>query len=117
MPNIGDKVKYVPDLGHAYDENPQGQFAYIFVGGSEKKELTDEKVRFLIRHIQLAPHDRALLAPLRPRFFWDATVKEVHPNGELDLDVTNGCLPFITLHYFRIKHDPTKQVPHTWHDE
>lgn len=117
MVEPGDRVLYVPEEAHALDLFPDGQFAWEFCQAQSRRLLGPREVVQLARDERGDLRDPAgrLVLPLRPRLFWLATVRAVHPDGAADLDIQapEGC---VTLHYNRRPHDPTKE-PGTWHRE
>lgn len=133
MPELGDKVLYVPHECHALERDAQGNPVWVIgrkvtrssPGGgytTDVEELRGKDLNDFVKSIRMHPNPqrgRSEMVLMHPRTTWIGIVRGVHepePGGEygsLDLDISSGN--GITLHYDGVPFDSTKQRPHSYH--
>ncbi len=117
---LGDKVSYVPDLCHAFEQDATGVFTWKMGIKRESRKgrtteftvdpLTDEEVKVFKNR----KGDLSRLSFISPNLIWTGTVTGINDDGSVNLDLP-GSNAAVTLHYSNVKVDPSGTVPHTCH--
>jgi hypothetical protein len=125
MPDVGDKVFYVPGEDHKFERDHNGEFVWRFAARGRQGEtvpLEDKHVAERLEQVKNQGRDnpahaatlKAELLSLGPKRPWPATVTGVAEDGALDLDITHP-LGGVTLHYSGVREDARGKTFHSWH--
>lgn len=128
MPEIGDRVHYLPGSEQAFLKGQDGTYPWAIglkrygMVGNKVQEIVDE-----LSHKQLDEYldflhrcpdptaERKRIVFLRPKVAWPAVVTEILENGNLALEVQSSNTG-VTLHYASVPEDRTLTRGHSWHD-
>lgn len=119
MPNVGDKVLYVPSVSHAFEKLPDGTYPWLFSEATNnpkepQKDIPAPKTQTVMDKYRNRPGGpRRVMTPKCPQTSWPAEIVAVREDGTVDLKIEH---PFrgVTLNYTRIKEDPSGKEGHTW---
>lgn len=124
---VGDKVNYVPDMTHALEKGPNGDYPWVIgvkrvrrVNGRPTEVVEElegkplEDYLAALRRSPKADEERKKLVFLRPNTTWPATVVAVHDDGTVDLDIKSN-VGGVTLNYTNIELDDNAEQFHSFH--
>lgn len=123
MPEVGQKVNYVPDQAHALDRDANGNYPWVLgfprftsAGKMEIEELAGHRIEEVLNAIRRHPNpaeERRKLTFIRPCKVWPATITAAHEDGTVNLDI-QGHNGGVTIHYEKVPYVEAGQArPHS----
>lgn len=120
MPQVGDKVKYIPNSCHAFDRTQEGGFVFFLKAKVTEKgkviETTDEAAITKMLRKSTKDDINKNVTVIGPKAFWNAVIEEINEDGSADLEITHP-LPGIKYSYQNVPFDGGKATLHSWHEE
>lgn len=111
MPEIKDRVMYLPHSCHAKEKDTYGGYPWAI--GRKRQKVVAGKLQHIVEELEGRDLDEFLksvrsgpnpaeaaknVVYLRPKSVWPALVRSVNEDGTVNLDIVGGN-PGVTLHY------------------